>query len=907
MRLLSAKVRNYRVHGDPPLVQFDPARTLIGGPNECGKSTLVEAIHRALFLKATVTGEALESMRSTIFSGAPEVEVRFEARGAEYVLGKRFSGQSGTVRLTQVGGSTWQGEEAETQLSRLLDVKEVGGGRGILDRVKRQWAHLWVWQGESSEDLSEDVEAQQAGILRRLQEVGGAVARQSELDDRVASRFSQARADTYGKSGSATALKSSELGQAQAEVQLAQEVKDEAAATFDGLRHAMEAYEQAASDKERAESALAGITRQRKEVEQKLAEVERLRHAEENQQRDATEAAGSVAALEVVESNLAGLREQMDEARRAMEPLTEKQRQFESRLEEARYAVEATQKDYGTAAEKVHGAQLAHRFAEACVKRFGLQERIQKLSERLELVNNLETEREEIREQLDTLVAIDQSGLEELQALDSRLGQASAALKAMAAEVEVVATDLGVLVGGVSLAAGERQNVADTAEVTVGDSVRLRIHPGGGDALSRAREEMRTCERGLRDALDGHGLPDILEATRVVTRRADLQKKAEVKEGQLGQWDADDLAAQRKEAERELAATDADIGRRQQRKGLVKAPQTLKQAEAQLAGAEDGLRTAQAEEDSLRSTLEELRQQMVKREDERNLGREALEAERKRHTQVSAKVDVLVEEHGSDKARAQALERARARRTEVDADLVRTRQALESLQPESLERDRERLERAGKETDDQRQEAERALAVSHSTLRSDGAEDPKARLSQAEARLEAAEEHLAVVERKARAITVIDGLFQEEQRALADQFSKPLAEKIDAYLQSVFGSEARVAVSFEDNRFRGVQLARSAEAGATPFGKLSVGAREQVAAAVRLAIAELLATDHDGTLPIVFDDAFAYSDPERVNALQRMLDLGATHGLQVIVLTCNPSDYVGLGASVVSLGPGATE
>ena len=105
------------------------------------------------------------------------------------------------------------------------------------------------------------------------------------------------------------------------------------------------------------------------------------------------------------------------------------------------------------------------------------------------------------------------------------------------------------------------------------------------------------------------------------------------------------------------------------------------------------------------------------------------------------------------------------------------------------------------------------MAVNQFTLRSDGADDPNAALSQAEARLEAATEHLTVVERKARAIALVDDLFQEEQRALADQFSRPLADKIDAYLQCVFGPEAKVSVSFEDNHFRGVQLARSAKAG----------------------------------------------------------------------------------------------
>jgi uncharacterized protein YhaN len=87
-----------------------------------------------------------------------------------------------------------------------------------------------------------------------------------------------------------------------------------------------------------------------------------------------------------------------------------------------------------------------------------------------------------------------------------------------------------------------------------------------------------------------------------------------------------------------------------------------------------------------------------------------------------------------------------------------------------------------------------------------------------------------------------------------------------------------------------------------PFAALSGGAREQVAAAMRLAMAEVLAAGHDGCLPLVFDDAFAHSDPARIQSLLRMLDLAARRGLQVIVLTCTPADYAGLGARMVALG-----
>ena len=80
------------------------------------------------------------------------------------------------------------------------------------------------------------------------------------------------------------------------------------------------------------------------------------------------------------------------------------------------------------------------------------------------------------------------------------------------------------------------------------------------------------------------------------------------------------------------------------------------------------------------------------------------------------------------------------------------------------------------------------------------------------------------------------------------------------------------------------------------FDSLSGGAKEQVAAAARLAMAEILAADHDGCLPVVFDDAFAYTDPERVQSLQRMLSLASLRGLQVILLTCTPTEYSAFGA-----------
>ena len=67
--------------------------------------------------------------------------------------------------------------------------------------------------------------------------------------------------------------------------------------------------------------------------------------------------------------------------------------------------------------------------------------------------------------------------------------------------------------------------------------------------------------------------------------------------------------------------------------------------------------------------------------------------------------------------------------------------------------------------------------------------------------------------------------------------------------------------------------------------------REQLAGALRLALAEVLQPAYDGCLPLVFDDAFTNSDPQRLPGLRCMLRLAMEHGVQVVLLSCDPAAY----------------
>jgi uncharacterized protein YhaN len=53
----------------------------------------------------------------------------------------------------------------------------------------------------------------------------------------------------------------------------------------------------------------------------------------------------------------------------------------------------------------------------------------------------------------------------------------------------------------------------------------------------------------------------------------------------------------------------------------------------------------------------------------------------------------------------------------------------------------------------------------------------------------------------------------------------------------------------------------------------------------------VLVPAYDGALPMVFDDAFTNSDPERIEGLKRMLERASAKGVQVLLLSCTPNDY----------------
>ena len=294
MKLHSVRLQNYRKHADLT-VDLAADRTLITGPNETGKSTLIEAIHRCLFYRHRSKAAGLQERMQPKTGGDPTVTLEFSLGDTRYTLHKKFRGPTGSQAvLSDDAGGHWEGDPAEEKLQTLLGVDEAKGQQALV--FNSQWAHLWVWQGSAQDEPSAKATGSTAQQLReQLQQQGGLGVIASQRDEAVKAAFVRQADELFTKSGKPK--KGSRLAEAEQRVSAAQEKAT--AAEQQWL-----AGQQAADDLAQAEQTLTEQTRRKEDLAKALvplrkrqAEANELKATVEQQQQAAEQAAARLQTL----------------------------------------------------------------------------------------------------------------------------------------------------------------------------------------------------------------------------------------------------------------------------------------------------------------------------------------------------------------------------------------------------------------------------------------------------------------------------------------------------------------------------------------------------------------------------------------------------------------------------------
>ncbi len=903
MRLLNCQLQNVRLHGDLSL-EFSPRITLIGGANESGKSTLVEALHRALFLKATASGAPVEALRSRLHLGHPTVTVGFDAKGDTWTLRKRFSGSSGQVSLlSEASGQSLTGPPAEDVLAELVGVKETLGSRQATTVLPSRWAHLWVMQGAAGDNLLEAGKAHYDfdALLAQLEQSGGAVVQQSSHDQRVAQRVEAALDENFTSRG---VKKNSPLWQRQEELEQAEFALEQALAR---LRDYDEAGAELASVGDELETLQS----------QELPALEQRRQL-------ITEGAAASAkldtAIELASKALEPLRLRHDGATKQLadvDQLAAQLQEIQQRLADLRKSqegAEAKEQELARTVETTRDARLRlnaqkqnldqrNQLLQLLVERARLSESRSRLHKEIEQLRSSATQRCALEQQLASGPVIDRSELSRLRELQQAWRDATTRQQAMAAGVRVLRADQPVRINGEAIASGDQRQLSSVFELQVGEGVALEISPGGGEAMGDLDAQITAAETAFQTCLADLGASSLENAEQIAEQRSGLEQQLLA----LGSAAQQDSAAQEQELERieqrlddlsrqvsALASTQQELEQEQPLPTALDALVALQQGVAStLAHTTAAVTQAESDLDEASSALENFKANTLD-------GASQLQVAEAERLDRQSRLDALIQAHGSREALNSKVEQLAQQRQQAEAELGKLQTERGAIGGGDQEQELAGLQ---SQIDALQLKIEGLLdrrGAAKQRCDSISGEDPYGAVEQARVQHEAAELDYQSLKRVTDAHRLLQELFNEAQADLSSRYSEPLAQSIGSFLRPLISDGPVAQLSYDQAKgFGGLQLMRGGEF--YDFHQLSGGMKEQLAAALRLSMADVLKGSHDGCLPLVFDDAFTNSDPERVKIVKQMLGTAVDRGLQVILLTCDPGAYGGFADQAIEL------
>ncbi len=442
------------------------------------------------------------------------------------------------------------------------------------------------------------------------------------------------------------------------------------------------------------------------------------------------------------------------------------------------------------------------------------------------------------------------------------------------------------------------QPVPDEVQITIGEVARVTVSPP--ETAGDAAEALLLAERGLAELLKSGGVTSQKEAHDVARERSrqETERNAAVQRRQDALFDLEpaELAAKLGRAEERLAALESE------QDSSATAAGSFDEARLLAENADAKARDARTLNGRQQTALEAARAAVGVLEERAIEQRTRLEGARTAAAESARALEV--DRRASPDADVErAVEEARVQAAGTLEELTVAEEKLAESDPETARALLENAEKLQSGIGERIRGLEIESAETRKHLELEGHEGLADRLADASASLEDLQRDVDSEDRRAAAVERLHRVLSERREVAQRTYVGPFSEKVNAYARILYGVDVHVDVDHQKLEI----VSRTLNGTLVPFEWLSGGAREQLAVIARLACGALVsppATDGEpGGVPVLIDDALGYSDPDRLVA-----KLGAALGLagrdcQVIVLTCEPGRYRGIGgAKVVSLG-----
>lgn len=864
MRLHRLELTNYRGIKNREIVFPDDGVVVVSGPNEIGKSSMIEALDLLVEAKDRSSKKDVKQVQPTNADVGAEVTAEISTGSYRFIYHKRFHKRpETTLTVLEPHREQLTGDQAHERVAAIL-AETVDAG-------------LWRAQRVLQATSTDSVELSGCDALSRALDIAaGDTASLTGTETQLIERIDSEYLRYFTKTGRATGEWAAAKG---ALAESERQVEHWAAAVADVenrvVLHAELTDQFAELDRQHGEISarydaarlaaeeVGALTNELREEKLKAGSATTNRDRSKQAHAERVRLAGEIDTRTVA---LADLEPEIEQVTAAATAATAEHVAVETVLQQVTGQLES--------------AQHRERTARRIVDRLSELAEADRLAGQLNRCDEARRGRDDVAGELAGII-LTEAMLRDIENAHNAAELSAAQLSAISATVEITAAaNVDLMVGDQPLALGAGEAWSTSAPTAIAIPGLLTVRVSAGDVARAAQDKHAAARQQLTTALAAGQVADLATARTVDARRRELQGRRDQLDATLkalsGNDDPDVLrdretqlrAAQLVDAE--LVGTDS-VGARAQ---LEAASEALSQAakdcdshRAVVAAAVDIANEKSTRAKVLQGTIDTQRAEL------------ASVAQRLAAERQSTADEVLADCVAADETAVQVAEQ---RVAELSAKLAAT-------EPEVVDVEFTAATAAVAQLRSQCEETDRNLNRVTAELDVLGREGRQSKLDAAQTEHEHAAAGHAAIGRRARAAELLRSVMLRHRDDTRKRYVEPFRAEIQRLGRLVFGPSFEVEI---DSELRIVN--RTLDGCTVPYESLSGGAKEQLGILTRLAGAALVAKED--TVPVLIDDALGFTDPDRLIGMGAVFDAVGARG-QVIVLTCSPDRYQSIGVA----------